>query len=160
MTDIIRMAVPEDFKLVDAVLEQGSIYQIALEPDWMSDTTGISNSDFNEYLCNPEKDILVCERNDQIVGVVQLSVGTVEDAGLKHQPFGCIDEIAVADEFHSQGIGSILMKAAESWASDHSLKMLRLDLWSKNNHAIGLYKKHGFKTIRQRMFRTIGEGDT
>tara|TARA_R110002167_G_scaffold70453_4_gene198736 strand:- start:61410 stop:61892 length:483 start_codon:yes stop_codon:yes gene_type:complete len=160
MTDKIQKAVPEDFALVDTVLVQGSVYQIALEPDWMSDTTGISNSDFNDYLGNPEKDILVCERDDQLVGVIQLSVGTVEDAGLKHQPFGCIDEIAVADAFQSQGIGSSLMKAAESWALDRSLKMLRLDLWSKNDHAIGLYKKHGFETIRQRMFRTIGEGDT
>lgn len=159
MTDIIRKAVPQDFKSVDAVLVQGSIVQIALEPDWMTDTTGISNSDFDDYVCNSEKDILVCERDNQLIGVVQLSIGIVEDAGLKHQPFGCIDEIAVADEFQSQGIGSSLMKAAESWALERSLKMLRLDLWSKNSHAIALYEKHGFKTIRQRMFRTIGEDD-
>ncbi|MCP5347649.1 MAG: GNAT family N-acetyltransferase [Gammaproteobacteria bacterium] len=160
MIDKIRKAAKEEFDAIDAVLEQGSIYQIAIEPDWMADTTGISQSDFNDYIGNPEKDILVCERNGQIVGVIQLSVGFVEDPGLRHQPFGCIDEIAVADGFRSQGVGSKLMSAAESWAIDRSLKMLRLDLWSKNIHAVKLYEKHGFSVIRQRMFRTIGSNDT
>ncbi len=160
MTDKIRKAVSEDFDEVDAVLVQGSIYQIALEPDWMADTTGITKSDFDDYIGNPQKEILVCERNDDLIGVIQLSIGVVEDEGLKHKPFGCVDEIAVADDYRSQGVGSTLMTAAETWAQENSLKMLRLDLWSKNSHAIGLYEKHGFKIVRQRMFRTIGENDT
>ena len=159
MTDYIRNAVAEDFDEVDVILVQGSIYQITLEPDWMADTTGITKSDFDDYIDDPKKDILVCERNGELIGVIQLSIGIVEDKGLKYQPFGCIDEIAVADDYRSQGVGSTLMKAAENWALERSLKMLRLDLWSKNSHAIGLYEKHGFKLIRQRMFRVIDEND-
>ena len=160
MTETIRHATEADYPAVNEILEQDSAFHAELEPDWMTDTSGISLAEFSEYISDSNKEMLLCERDGLTLGIIQLSVGVVGDPGMKFQPFGSIDEIAVAEKYRGTGIGNALMMAAESWAKENSLKMLRLDVWSKNDPAIGLYEKHDFKKIRYRMYREISEGDT
>lgn len=160
MAEFIRKATEWDFPAIDSILVQESEYHIELEPDWMADRSGIDQSVYDEYLSASDKEILVCEREGIPVGVIQLSIGAGGDPGMKYQPFGSIDEIAVAEHCRGQGIGNKLMLAAESWARENELKMLRLEVWSKNQRAIGLYKKHKFEVIRHRMFREINDDDT
>ena len=53
--------------------------------------------------------------------------------------------MAVHDEWHHQGVGSALLQAAISLA-DNWLHLLRLELtvYTDNEVAVRLYKKHGF----------------
>ncbi len=155
VTDIIRPAAQSDYEVVNRILEQDSAFHASLEPDWMTDLSGIAMDEFMKYLDDDDLALLVCEREDMVVGLVQLRKGTGGDPGMKHRPYGWIDEIAVEESLRGGGIGTALMDASEAWAKENGLKMLMLDVWSTNERAIGLYDRKGYSTFRQRMFKTV-----
>lgn len=57
-----------------------------------------------------------------------------------------ITKLAVNPEYQKQGIGQILLNFAEDLATNNS-SSIRLDVFSKNQRAINLYKKNGYKRV-------------
>ena len=155
MSEIVRKGKVSDYSIVNQILEEDAIYHVNLEPDWMSDCTGISKDEYVNWLNQDKQDLLVLEVDEKVIGVVQLRVGEGGDPGMKHQPYGWIDEIAIAESKRNRGYGRILMDASEDWARTQGLKMLILDVWKSNKQAIAVYNRQGFSTHRQRMFKTI-----
>ncbi len=64
-------------------------------------------------------------------------------------------EIFVADEYRGQGIGSLLMAQAETWAREHQLARIGLSVATHNAVAIELYEKLGYETETLRMFKNL-----
>ncbi|MCZ6711065.1 MAG: GNAT family N-acetyltransferase [Gammaproteobacteria bacterium] len=151
----IRGGAATDLPIVDQILIEDSEFHVALEPKWMTSTTGISSSDWEQYLTDADKDALVYELDGEVFGVVLLSVGKFGDPGMEYQPYGVVDEIAVTERHRDQGIGRKLMAAAEAWAKSRGIKALLLDVWKRNERAIALYEKVGYQAHRQRMFKAI-----
>ena len=67
--------------------------------------------------------------------------------------------IAVAKEARSQGIGSRLLDFLMDWTFDRDVAEIWLEVSTKNDHAISLYKKYGFKIqqIRKNYYQKTGE---
>ena len=59
-------------------------------------------------------------------------------------------QIAVGIASRHSGIADILMAAALRYAADNALKSVYLEVRGSNSAALALYKKHGFKAVRQR----------
>ena len=59
-------------------------------------------------------------------------------------------QIAVDKAARRRGVADLLMGAAFRYASEHALKSVFLEVRASNDAAISLYKKHGFKPVRQR----------
>jgi ribosomal protein S18 acetylase RimI-like enzyme len=155
MNVLIRLAIKCDYSKINMILEEDAQFHVDLEPDWMTDTSGISESEFCEWLDAQDKDILVLETEEEVIGLVQLRVGEGGDPGMKNKPYGWVDEIAISTASRNQGYGSKLMHAAEAWAKEKELKMLMLDVWKKNERAIAVYENQGYSSFRQRMFKEI-----
>jgi len=155
MSEIVRKAKESDYVVVNAILEEDAIFHVNLEPDWVTDCTGISISDYSEWLTQQNKELLVLEVEGEVIGVLQLKVGEGGDPNMKYQPYGWIDEIAISEHKRDQGFGRKLMDASESWAKEKGLKILILDVWKSNKRALAVYARHGYSTHRERMFKEI-----
>jgi ribosomal protein S18 acetylase RimI-like enzyme len=155
MTQRTRQATASDHAAVDQILIEDSEFHVELEPKWMTDTSGISSTDWADYIAKDDRDALVYEDAGEIRGVVLLSIGQGGDPGMDYQPYGNVDEVAVGKTHRGRGIGKKLMEAANEWAKVRGLKALILDVWKSNERAIALYENVGYRPSRQRMFRVI-----
>ncbi|MBU6446872.1 MAG: GNAT family N-acetyltransferase, partial [Verrucomicrobia bacterium] len=57
--------------------------------------------------------------------------------------------LAVIGEFQGQGIGAQLISIAKLRAQEHGFTSLSLHAWADNQKALELYKKSGFKVVKQ-----------
>jgi ribosomal protein S18 acetylase RimI-like enzyme len=83
-------------------------------------------------------EITVASIDDQIVGyscILEHSYATT----------AWITDLVVSQEMRRQGIGSVLIAAAQEWATDRGAKNIFLEMPSKNYPAIQLALKSGFE---------------
>lgn len=52
--------------------------------------------------------------------------------------------IALREAYRGKGIGSRLMETAETYAKTRGIRRVELEVFSKNTHAVYLYKKRGY----------------
>lgn len=58
---------------------------------------------------------------------------------------GHVGILAVTAEAEGRGVGSALLRAAESWARDRGFRTLTLNVFSRNRHARDVYEHMGFE---------------
>ena len=74
-------------------------------------------------------------------------VGLVLCSRVRHD-VGHITQICVLPEFRAQGIGESLLKAAMNNLHQRGFSQLSLTVTQANEHAINLYRRFGFETLR------------
>ena len=85
--------------------------------------------------------VAVSENRSSIIGFIILRRMADE---------GELLQIAVDKTSHRQGAADTLMEAALEYAKENTLKSVFLEVRKSNEAAIALYKKHGFKPVRNR----------
>ena len=83
--------------------------------------------------------VLVAERDDQIIGFIVLSM-VPAITGIR----AWVDDLAVAPQVRRRGIGQLLVEAAIRWASRHGATHLYLDTGRGNSDAQDFYQSCGF----------------
>ena len=61
-----------------------------------------------------------------------------------------IDSISVIEEFRGKGFGTEILNFTEDLARSQNFKQVSLYVSCKNNGALNLYEKRGFKKIEKR----------
>lgn len=61
-----------------------------------------------------------------------------------------VDELAVIEGSRGQGVGRMLMAAAEEWARGQGFPELWVAAWAFNEAAAGLYRRQGFEPLNTR----------
>ena len=141
-TAVIRPASEEDAEGVIAVLqhadtetnfllrEQGEFpYDIPGEREFLRRANGDGNA------------FLVVEYEGSIVAVC--SVFSNRARRLRHRAE--LSLVVGLKEHWGLGIGSAVMRAAETWANEHGFEQLELSVVKENARAMSLYEKFGFK---------------
>jgi len=64
-------------------------------------------------------------------------------------------QVYVDKSYREKGIGKRLMKFAEAWARDKSLRRIALSVSIKNEKAQRLYESLGYKTETQHMGKSL-----
>lgn len=82
--------------------------------------------------------LLVAEMEEDPVGYISLAKGTTPE-------FVSVTDLVVVRRLRRQGIGMALVRAAQTWASDHNANRLVLEMQSKNYPAISMAQKLGFE---------------
>lgn len=102
---------------------------------------------------NPKSRCLVAVDNaGTILGYIHLQP-THDD--ILDREIGYVSIIAVAENASGQGIGRLLMRAAENWAKAQGYPALVLDVFSSNASAHAFYTKNGFGEDSLRLRRTL-----
>ena len=152
---IVRLAVPGDahalVELAESVGREDGRWILGTGP-WRS------VSDERRYLRtiqgHPDAAVFVAEDSPAIVGRLSLSRDThpasrhVADLGLM-----------VAESHRRQGVGTMLLERAVSWARETGVRKLELHVFPWNEPALGLYESFGFERegYRKRHYERGGE---
>ncbi|MBI4929001.1 MAG: GNAT family N-acetyltransferase [Anaerolineae bacterium] len=92
----------------------------------------------------PETDALILIAEDEHgepAGFLHLQTQTDYFNGEKH---GYISDVVVAPAFEGQGVGRLLLNAAEDWARGQGFRLLTLYVFAGNAHARRVYERAGF----------------
>ncbi len=101
-------------------------------------------------LSDPNVGLLVAALKGVVLGFVRVvATRTPEGHALTPRSFARVDEVAVAVHARRQGIGKLLLAAAEGWARAQQLPAMEVTVWAFNEAASELYEKQGFSVLRQ-----------
>ena len=76
-------------------------------------------------------------------------------SGFTGKPQAYILDVMVLREYRRKGIGRMLMAEAEAWAKRNGLDYIGLNVSSRNEAAIALYREQGFKIETFRMWKRL-----
>ncbi|WP_214894502.1 GNAT family N-acetyltransferase [Exiguobacterium sp. H66] len=92
--------------------------------------------DWSTYIDSSEKIILLAFHENECIGQIRL----VKD----WNRLAYIENIAIRSSFRKNGVGHLLLEAAETWAKEQSLIGLSLEAQNDNLIACRFYVKEGF----------------
>lgn len=96
--------------------------------------------------------IVAVAEGDDVLGYIHLK--PIHDEVLDCET-GYLSIIAVSEAAGGQGIGRMLMAAAENWAREQGYPSLLLDVFASNESARGFYNKAGFIEDSLRLRRPL-----
>lgn len=119
------------------LMEVADIPQVAqIERDCFSEPW--SEQGFADGLNNSASFMVAENEEGAVVGYIGMYVTS---------PEGEITNVAVAREERGKGIGGMLVEAMQTWAAEHGVKRIVLEVRVSNASAIHVYEKKGFVTI-------------
>jgi diamine N-acetyltransferase len=80
---------------------------------------------------------------------------TPEGGVLLSRRFGLVDELVVSPEYRRSGVASLLITAAEQWATEREIPALEVNVWAFNQAAQNLYAGHGFSPLRHYLRKSL-----
>ena len=93
----------------------------------------------------PDCITFVAEIDGGVAGFVDARIERPFDAMHRPMVYCYVAEIAVAADRRSQGIGRLLMEAAEQWGREHGAEAVSLEYNSKNPRAASFYERIGYE---------------
>ena len=142
MSDIIyRQATPEDAEKILTYIKKigGETDNLTFGSEGFP-ITPEQEAKHIEGVRDDEKSVMIVAVKDgEIIGDASLSS---MPRRMKHRAeFG----ISVVKDYWNQGIGGILTDMIISYAKEHGIEIINLEVRSDNKSAIHLYEKYGFK---------------
>jgi GNAT superfamily N-acetyltransferase len=143
MSFSVRPFIPADRDFVLALLPRLSEVDL---PPWCTQAV---LDDFNLAAMKKAMDdmpedaaLLVAEDEGQVpAGFIYL---TTESDYFTGEKLGYISDLVVAPQAEGQGVGRLLMFAAEDWTREKGYRRLTLDVFAGNERARRVYEKAGF----------------
>jgi ribosomal protein S18 acetylase RimI-like enzyme len=89
--------------------------------------------------------------NDELAGYLKLNESDAQTEAYGPQSIE-VERIYVKKEFHSKGLGRVLLNKAIALANEQRKSFIWLGVWEKNDKAINFYKRNGFYPISQHSF--------
>ena len=99
---------------------------------------------------------LVQVAEDEQGEIVGLAMLTLRAEMLSHEPSAHLEALAVADGVEGQGVGQMLLRAAEDDAIAHGAQTITLHVFSSNERARGLYERSGYDGELMRYIKPLG----
>ncbi len=108
---------------------------------------------FSAVLDDPNSTILVAEDRGLVVGCIQLTV----KAGLSYRGAWrmVVEDLRVARNRRGDGIGTLLMRATESWAVERGCQIIELFVHSDRVDAHRFYDRLGFAGAHRGFRKTL-----
>nr|WP_283399210.1 GNAT family N-acetyltransferase [Aristaeella lactis] len=101
---------------------------------------------------DPQRKIVVAELNGEIVGFAVLNhIFRPENPFMYVRDFLDIDEFAVDESHHRQGIASEMIRFIRDYAAEKNYSRVELNMWEFNRNALAFYEAAGFTTYRRYM---------
>ena len=149
----IRFADEADLDRVNVLRKQVSDLHVAGLPDVFKPGFPDELRDFLYVIRDdPQKEILVCEREGQICAFAVLhAVQRPENPFKFEQKLLDIDEFGVDENCRRQGIASAMIAWIRDWAREQGFQRLELNMWEFNRGALAFYEAAGFSTYRRYM---------
>jgi ribosomal protein S18 acetylase RimI-like enzyme len=162
MTLQIRKAIPEDIPALNALFQQVDNYHSHGLPDYFQPTQQPART--REYLQGLITDqnvgLFVAQLDHQLAGFVHVEMRSAPAfAVFVQRLFAVVDNLGVQQDFRRQGIGKLLMQAAEGWAQARGAETVELNVYAFNQAAMNFYKALGYEPLSHRMSKNIAPSE-
>ncbi len=150
---MIRFAREEELEKINELRKEVNDVHVEGRPD-------IFKPGFDEVLRDyiyeiwkdPNKDIVVAERDGEICGVAVLNcIYKPGSPFMFPRDFMDVDEFCVAKKYRRQGVATELIEFIKKYAKDKGFQRLELNMWEFNEGALKFYESVGFETYRRYM---------
>lgn len=108
------------------------------------------------WLNDPETQIFVAEDVGSIIGYIRIGIEIAPEYSAEKK-IGIVYDSLVREEYRRQGIAGQLFNEALGWFQKKRVNFLELNIDFRNEEAVGFWKKMGFREVKLRMRRRIGE---
>jgi GNAT superfamily N-acetyltransferase len=154
---VVRLAVLADAEAIQRLVaeldafhaqELPSEFRVPPEPRFGS-------GEVAAIISNDDAGLFVVEQGGEVVGMIYLEI---EEASASHRvrdPSCWVSNVVVRRDAQRQGIGRLLMEAAEAWARSKGLARVKFQVWEFNASAIALYERLGYHTVQRQMCRVL-----
>jgi len=153
----IRLVTKADFEQVGIIFAEENQYHAELVPEIIQVADPIMTQEwFDDILNDPDKTLFAAELGEQIAGVAFVELrSSIDDPIFRQRRYIHISEIAVAASHRGQGIGRLLMDRIHQWGQTQGIAEIELQVWERNEPAIGFYEKLGYQMWRRTLRLTI-----
>ena len=97
-----------------------------------------------KYFTGPDNLMLVAEAQGEMVGYACGGKVSTSLAWKRYRRF-LLANVFITEAYRGSGIGTALTTTFIDWAKDRGAEKIKINAFTKNKSAIGLYKKLGFK---------------
>ncbi|MCK6539142.1 MAG: GNAT family N-acetyltransferase [Anaerolineales bacterium] len=154
----IRKATPRDkFSLSDLCTDVQTLHA-QNHPDIFK-TPGSADfavSFFEEMLADDATNIYIAEENAEPVGYILCKLIERPDTPFTFaMRYLLVDQISIRPAVQRHGIGSALLKQAETLARELGVSRIQLDSWAFNTDAHKFFEHEGFQKFNHRFWREI-----
>lgn len=151
---VLRDATPEDRAFIDSLSPRLAGVP---HPPWHDDDAmqGFQDRFMAATLGGSEdgaRTLIACAPDGARLGFVHMRPGT---DGVSDEACGHVSLLALVPAAEGQGIAHRLMQAAESWARGRGYRLLSLDVFADNRHAVAFYHRRGFVTESLRLVKPL-----
>lgn len=155
---VIRLATQADFEQVGVVFAEENRFHVELVPEIVQVADPIMTHNwYDDVLGDPDKILFVAEVGKEIVGLALAALkNSIDDPIFTKRRYIYIDEIAVVAAHRGRGIGRALMERIHQWGRAQGIAEIELQVWERNDQAIGFYEKLGYQMWRRTM-RFVGD---
>lgn len=106
----------------------------------------IKINNYFENLYNKDDKAIFIYKDDIVKGYIYVKI--IYEDGIKE---AFIDGLYVKEEYRKNGIASLLIEEVRKWCKDKGINIVALNVIEKNNKALNLYFKNGFKTESRKL---------
>lgn len=139
----VRMAKDTDGEAMLALLPRLAAFEIpdsrTAEHLWVHDAALM-----RDWIEGKTDNVLMHIAEDEVGAIVGVAMVTLRPELLSHEPSAHLEAIAVSDGVEGQGIGQLLLRAAEDDATAHGAKTITLHVFANNKRARGFYERSGY----------------
>jgi aminoglycoside 6'-N-acetyltransferase I len=112
---------------------------------WPESTYDEELADCRKILQADDRTCFLCKMELDYRGFVYLAIRTDYVEGAKRSPVAYLEGIYVQDAFRNQGVGRLLLQAAEKWCRARGFKELASDAEVCNALSVAFHKQMGFQ---------------
>lgn len=156
MTDVIRLAGPDDAPLLARLNAAVHDWHVAAYPDRFvasPDPTELAQF-FVATLARPDVEIALCDRGGYAVGFIWVEVRVHPETALTRvRKVLYVHALAVVERARRQGVATALMAWAANRSQELAVDALALDHWADKAAASALYSAQGFRPERMVLSR-------
>ena len=140
---LIRPATPADREPILRLTERLGDFPV---PPWRT-ATEIARADHPILLAAlrqpaAESLLLVVEEGDRLLGFLFAAERADYFTG---ERVAHVEDLALHPEAEGKGLARRLMEAAEEWARERGCRRVTLNVWARNERAVGLYHRLGYQ---------------
>jgi len=154
---VIRPATPADYEATYELFAQLDALHLARLP-WLLQTPEAparSEAYFNELLSSERSAVLLAVA-PQVVGLATVRLRSAPElAVFIPQDSAVVDDVVVLPAWRRRGIGTLLLRAAETWAHARGAAWLELVVYDFNAEARAFYEARGYLAVSAKLRRPL-----
>ena len=158
---VIRPAKDVDLEQLLGLYEEFNAHYVSAVPDHLRLMIKPGYKDSSEFAAalreiinGRDATILVAETGGRLVGLSEIYIRQ-EQLRSGAYPYAYMQSLVVSAPSRSQGIGMLLVDAAEDWARERGACEMRLEPLEFIEGLLNFYERLGYKTIRRTISRNL-----